>query len=389
MSRNAPDKLNILIYWMFYLPHRTGVPIYIERLSKALVARGHTVTILTSQHKSDLPTAETIDGVHIRRVWAPPIPISRGVLMPNFIPVAWKHIQQADVVSIHTPVPETALMSVLASLAGKNLLVTHHGDLILPKGISNRVIQWAMFQWYKFMASRSPRIVLYSEDYANHSYYAAPFRDKVDTIYPPLTMPQPNPDHAAELRAKWSHNGGPVIGYAGRFVEEKRPDLLIRALEVINQQYPNARVVFAGQYDIPYENTWQHYQPIVQQYKDQLIFLGLMDDMQFMADYFAACDVLALPSDSECFALVQVEAMLSGTPVMMTDTPGGRVPVQVTGMGKLARAGDHVAMGEAVLDILNNRDHYLRSREEIAERFSFEETVNRYEQLFREYAYRG
>ncbi len=388
MNGNTPEKLNILIYWMFYLPHRTGVPIYIERLSKALVKRGHTVTILTSQHKPDLPLEETINGVHIRRVWAPPVPISRGVLMPNFIPVAWKYIQQADVVSIHTPVPETALMSLLTSFAGKNLLVTHHGDLILPKGLSNRVIQWAMFQWYKFMASRSPRIVLYSEDYANHSYYAAPFRDKVDTIYPPLVMPEPNLDRAAELRAKWSHNGGPVIGYAGRFVEEKRPDLLIRALDVINQQRPDARIVFAGQYDIPYENTWERYQPVVQQYKDQLIFLGLMNDMQFMADYFAACDVLALPSDSECFALVQVEAMLSGTPVMMTDTPGGRVPVQVTGMGKLAKAGDSVSMGEAVLDILNNREQYMRSREEIAVCFSFEETVNRYEQLFREYARR-
>jgi glycosyltransferase involved in cell wall biosynthesis len=175
----------------------------------------------------------------------------------------------------------------------------------------------------------------------------------------------------------------------GASLRKKRPDLLIKALDTINTQYPNARIVFAGQYDIPYENTWEHYQPIVEKYKDQLIFLGLIDDMQFMADYFMACDVLALPSDSECFALVQVEAMLAGTPVMMTDTPGGRVPVQVTGMGKLAKAGDPVAMGEAVIDILNNPDQYIRPREEIEQCFSFQETVNRYEQLFYENAVRS
>jgi len=208
----------------------------------------------------------------------------------------------------------------------------------------------------------------------------------VQVIYPPITMPEPNLDHAAELRAEWSVNGAPVIGYAGRFVEEKRPDLLIRSLDVIDEKYPDTRIVFAGQYDIKYENTWEKYQPIVQKYKDRLVFLGMIEDMQYMADFFAACDVLALTSDSECFALVQVEAMLCGTPVMMTDTPGGRVPVQVTGMGKLAEPGDHVSMGKAIVDILDDPEQFKRPRKEIEACFSFEETVNRYEQSFYELA---
>ena len=92
-------------------------------------------------------------------------------------------------------------------------------------------------------------------------------------------MPEPNPDRAAELRAEWSPDGGPVIGFAGRFVQEKRPDLLMQSLDVINQKYPTARIVFAGEYDIAYENTWQLYQSVVEKYRDQLIFLGLVDDM--------------------------------------------------------------------------------------------------------------
>jgi glycosyltransferase involved in cell wall biosynthesis len=241
---------------------------------------------------------------------------------------------------------------------------------------------------FKFMAKRAARLIAYSQDYADHSYYLQPFREKVSVIYPPIHMPLPNPVRAGELRAQWSRDGGPVIGFSGRFVEEKRPDLLIKALEVVNQKYPNARLVFAGEYDIRYEDTWERHQDLVQQYRDQLIFLGLVDDMQFMSDFYAACDVLALTSDSECFALVQVEAMLSGTPVVMTDTPGGRVPVQVTGMGRLAKPGDWRSIGESLVEVLDNPDKYRRPREVIEQTFSFEETVDRYEQHFREYARR-
>jgi len=388
-GEQQPDKkLKILMYLLYYLPHRTGVPIHVQRLSEELVRRGHEVTVLAAQHQPNLPRKETVNGVRIRRIWAPPVPISRGMVMPNFIPVMYQQMQQHDIVHVHTPILETGIVRVLADLTQTNIIATHHGDLILPEGFSNQLIQQTMFELYKFMArsDRTKQLILYSRDYADHSYYAAPFSDKVTPNFPPIVMPEPNPERVAELRAKWSRNGGPVIGYAGRFVEEKRPDLLIRSLDVINQRYPDAHIVFAGEYDIKYENTWEKYQPVVKKYQDQLTFLGLVDDMQFMADFFAACDVLALTSASECFALVQVEAMLSGTPVMMTNIPGGRVPVTVTGMGKLAQAGDHVSMGQAIVDILDQPDNYHRSRQEIENCFSFEETVNTYERFYREYA---
>jgi glycosyltransferase involved in cell wall biosynthesis len=385
----APDKLKILICLLYYVPHRTGLTIHVQRVAEELVRRGHEVTVLTARYHPSLPRDATMhNGVRVVRLWTPPIPISRGMVMPAYPWAALGLMLQHDVVSIHTPMLETALVSVLASIAGRKVVVTHHGDLILPGGGINRVIQNTMFAMYKFMAKRAARLIAYSQDYADHSYYLLPFRDKVSAIYPPIHMPLPDAQHAEELRAQWSRDGGPVIGFSGRFVQEKRPDLLIRALEIINKSYPNARVVFAGEYDIQYEDTWKRHQDLVQKYRDQLVFLGLVDDMQFMADFYAACDVLALTSDSECFALVQVEAMLSGTPVVMTDTPGGRVPVQVTGMGKLAKAGDWRSIGEAIVEVLKNREQYLRSRDDIEQRFSFKETVDRYEALFREHARR-
>lgn len=380
-------KLKILICLLYYFPHRTGLTIHVQRVAEELVRRGHEVTVLTARYRNDLPRddVQMHEGVRIVRLWAP-FRMSRGMIMPAYPWAAWNLMRQHDVVSIHTPMLETALVAVLSKLTGIKLIITHHGDLILPNGLLNRVIQGMMFWMYKIAARRASKIIAYSQDYADHSYYLQPFMNKVVVNYPPVRMPLPNLQRVAELRAEWSKDGGPVIGFAHRFVEEKRPDLAIRALEVINQKYPNARLVFAGDYQIAYENTWERQQELVNRYKDQLLFLGLLTSPQDVADFYAACDVLLLTSDSECFALAQVEAMLGGTPVVATNIPGGRVPVQATGMGKLATMGDWRSIGEAVVEVLDHPDNYRRPRSEIEEIFSFKDTVDRYEQLFTEYA---
>jgi glycosyltransferase involved in cell wall biosynthesis len=380
------DTFRLLICIQYYLPHRTGMQLYIQRIAEELVRRGHQVTILTARHKPELSQDETINGVRIVRLNVLPWSISRGMLMPAYPWAAYQLMKQHDIVSLHTPMAETALLSILSRLTGTPIIPTHHGDLLLPPGLTNRIIQGLTFMMYKYMARRAPRIVAYTGDYADNSYYLRPFREKVQVIYPPITMPEPDLNRAAEMRAEWSKDDGPLIGYAGRFVQEKRPDILIKSLDVITQKYPNARIVFAGQYDIPYENTWELYRPIVDKYREHLVFLGLLENMQEMASFFAACDVFALTSDSECFALVQVEAMLSGTPVIMTDTPGGRVPVRETGMGQIVPQRDPQAIGEAIVEILDHPEKYQHTREQIASIFSFQQTVDQYESLFQQYA---
>ncbi|MFN8447252.1 MAG: glycosyltransferase family 4 protein [Anaerolineae bacterium] len=246
-----------------------------------------------------------------------------------------------------------------------------------------------MYAMYTVLARQASHILAYSQDYADHSYYLQPFMDKVTPVYPPVHMPLPNPQRVEELRAAWGKDGGPLIGFAHRFVEEKRPDLAIRAMEVVLKKYPNAKLVFAGEHKIRYENTWERQQALVEQYRDHLIFLGLLTDTQDVANFYAACDVQVLTSDTECFALAQVEAMLCGTPVVATDIPGGRVPVRETGMGKLAHPGDWQSIGAALVDVLDQPETYRKPREEIERKFSFKETVDRYEEQFRQYARRS
>ena len=385
---NTPTsrKLKILIVLLYYHPHSTGLTHYVRMLAEELARRGHTVTVVASRHSQDLPGGESmLNGVRVVRLWAP-IALSRGRLMPTYPWAINRLLREHDVVNIHIPLLETALVAFLARRAGLNVIPTHHGDLILPKNAVNDIITKVMFAFYKYMAKRVPCIVGLSDDYADNSTYLLPFRDKVRIIYPPMVIPEPDPDAVERLRAQWQHGSGPLIGYAGRFVQEKRPDLLIQSLDVINEEYPKARLVFAGEYEISYEGTWQRHQALVAQYRSQLLFLGLIRDKQALANFYAACDVIVMPSDSDCFPLVQGEAMLCGTPVVMTDIPGGRVAVTITGMGKLARAGDWRSIGETTIEVLRNPERYTKPRDFIRGIFSFDATVDSYESILSEYA---
>lgn len=383
--------LEVLMALQYYLPHRTGLTLHVQRIAEALAARGHAVTVVTARYHLDLPRdEEVINGVRVIRLWAP-VRISRGMLMPAYPWAAFRLTQMHDVVSLHVPTLETFVYAAYTRLLNKGLVITHHGDLVLPKGRFNRFVEWGTFELYKTAGRAADHIIAYSEDYAAQSAYIAPFREKTTTVHPPIVIPPPNPQRVEELRAEWTpgENGTKLIGYAGRFVEEKRPDVLIRALPTIHARHPGARIIFAGQHIIQYEDFFERNHDLIKQYEDYLLFLGLIEDPQELADFYGAIDVLALPSDTECFALVQVEAMRCGTPVVATDIPGARVVVRKTGMGEIVPPGNPQAMGEAINRVLANPEPYTKPLSDIDAAFGIDQTVDRYEALLRDAANRA
>ncbi len=387
-SLGVKRKLKILMLLLYYHPHPTGLTYYAQLVAEGLARRGHEVTVLVARHTKETPLGESwLNGVRVIRLWAP-IRISRGFIMPTYPWRLYRLMRQQDVVNVHTPMFESALAALVARVAGLDVIATHHSDLILPTGAMNRIISAVMLAIFRYMARRSACIINASDDYADNSAWLAPFREQVRTAYPPIAIPEPNAECARQLRARLQLGDGPLIGFSGRFVEEKRPELLIRSLEIINTKYPNARLLFTGQHHIPYENTWDKHRPLMERFSSQLKFLGLLETKQELANFYAACDVFVLPSDSEGFAMAQVEAMLCGTPVVMTDIPGGRVPVQQTGMGKLAQPSDWRSIGETILQVLDNRKDYIKPQREIAETFSLDVTLDNYEAAFLEFARR-
>lgn len=51
--------------------------------------------------------------------------------------------------------------------------------------------------------------------------------------------------------------------------------------------------------------------------------------------------------------MVQVEALICGTPVVATDLPGVRQPILTSGMGKIIPVMDTGALAKAIIKILN------------------------------------
>ncbi len=381
-AETGGNAMKVLFILTYYAPHRTGLTIHVQRVAEALVRRGHQATVLTSRYSADLPRDETIAGVRVVRLRSI-MRLSRTQVMPAFPLAAWRLVGQHDVVNVHTPLPEAGLVAWLARWRGRPLVVTHHGDAVLPAGWHNRLIERAVFRVYCTAARCAAGVIGYSQDYAENSAYLRPFLSKVRVIYPPIETLQPDPAGVARMRQEHGLHGKTVVGYAGRFVEEKRPDLLIQAIPHLVERFPELRIVFAGEYLIRYESFFERCAPLIEQYRRHLVFLGLLRDPQQMADFYALCDVLALPSGTECFGMVQAEAMLCGTPVVVSDTPGAREVVRVTGMGEIFPRGDVPALAAAIARVLADRAAYVKPPAQIAAVFSLERTVDGYEELFR------
>jgi len=378
--------VKVLFVLTYYRPHVSGLTIYVERLARALAERGHTVTILTSHYNPDLAFEEVLDGVRVVRV---PVlfRFNKGVAMPGFAAAAWREIRAHNVVSVHLPQVEAALITGLARLAGRPPILTYHCDLQMPPVWYGPLVDRLTLVNNVAAGKMADKIVAYTEDFAAHSPFLSRFRDegKVEVILPPVVIPEPDRDGVQALKDRFGLNGHCVVGFAARFAYEKGAGYLINAIPSLLEEAPNLRVLFAGPYkDVIGETIWQDMQPLIRQYEPYLTFLGTLSPAE-MADFFAACDVVTVASinNTESFGLVQVESFMCGTPVVATDLPGVRQPVKMTGMGEIVPVADAEALAEGILKVLRNREAYIKKpRAEIKEQFALERTVDSYERLF-------
>jgi glycosyltransferase involved in cell wall biosynthesis len=178
-----------------------------------------------------------------------------------------------------------------------------------------------------------------------------------------------------------------VIGMAARLATEKGVEILLNALPRILQHYPDARVLYAGQHENVLGEAAYAYRlaPLFARYRDHWTFLGSPSSTE-MAAFFSNCDLIVVPSlnSTEAFGMVQVEAMLCGTPAIASALPGVRQPIMQTGMGLVVPVGDSAALADAILQVLGDRSRFVRPRDEIAQRYSTERAATEYEALFAE-----
>lgn len=366
--------MKILTVLTYYRPHTSGLTIYVERLAKSLVQLGHEVTVLTSQYEKDLPQEEIQDGVRIIR--APVLfRISKGVIMPTFGWLAWKLVLDHDVVHLHLPQFDAAGIALRGRILKKPTIITYHCDLLLPPGVINKLINSVVHLMNYLAGMLANRIAAYTEDFASHSPFLGRFSDKVRVILPPVVMPKSSSDDVAEFQAKHNPAGySPVIGMATRFASEKGVEILLNALPMIRQSYPQAAVLYAGQYqDVMGEGSYfNKLLPTIKGYMEngQWVFLGVLNPSQ-MSLFYKVLDILLVPSlnSTETFGLVQIEAMIQGTPTVASNLPGVRVPPRLTGMGEVVPIGDSEALAEAVVQIISNPGKYQGNPNQVEKLF--------------------
>lgn len=377
--------MRILFGLTYYHPHVSGLTIYVKRLAEALAERGHVVTVLASQHDRSMARKETLNGVQIIRA---PVAarISKGVVMPTYPVLAARLARQHDVVSLHLPQLEAGLVAVLVkSVARRPVVLTYHCDLQLPSGPLSRLIDESVFLSNYIAATVADAIVAYTWDYAENSRLLSKFKRKMRQILPPVIMPLPDRSTRDAMRERLGLDGRRTIGLCTRVAADKGVEYLLQALPELQQRIPNIKLLHAGESrEVLGEDAYiKSLQPLIERNRDRIAFLGVLNPEQ-LAAFYANLDVLTVSSvnGTESFGLVQVESMLSGTPVVATNLPGVREPVKITGMGEIVPIRDPHAIAEAIVKVIDNRPKYVRPREDIAETFDLERTLDEYEQLF-------
>lgn len=384
--------MKILFSQTYYLPYISGLTIYTQRIAKGLAERGYQTTVLTSQHDTHLPKEEWKNEGKIIRV---PVlfKFHKWVFM-HFWPIeSFRQVRKTDVLICNLPQFESFIPALFAKLLRKKVLVIYTCDVILPRGLLNWTAEKALFLGNFLSAKLADKVITNTNDYANHSPFLLHFKDKTEAVFPPIILKPPSKAVGQRVKEKIGNGSFLKIGFAGRISAEKGIEYLLQAIPEVKSKIKNAmpasrqeklKIIIAGpQSEVVGEGKYlKKLEPLIKRYSQYLIFLGGLNREE-MAAFYKNIDLLVLPSinSTEAFGLVQVEAMLAGTPVVASNLPGVRVPAQKTGMGELVPIKSPEAVAEAVIKIYKNRQKYIKPKEEIEKIFSFKKTLNVYEKL--------
>jgi glycosyltransferase involved in cell wall biosynthesis len=334
-----PDTFDVTVMLDYYSPYVSGLTEAARLTAEGLAGRGWKVAVVCAQHDPALARQEVLNGVHVFR--APVLArISRGFISPKLPLLARRLAARSDIVHVHLPNPEAAFVAAFKRSA--RLVVTYHIDVFLPDSPVNRFGMWAVDQSCKAAVRKADLVITNSEDQARGSRIWPTIRRR--RLLPVSSPCVDRNGGTPRLR----DGDGLHIGFMGRITVDKGIEYLIRAFRAIDD--PRARLLIAGDYA-----TVAGGSNIAQLRReagdDQRIrFTGLLRG-DAVRDFYASIDVFALPSISESFGIVQVEAMMAGIPPVSTELPGSRYPIEATGFGRLVPPRDPGALRAAILEM--------------------------------------
>ncbi|WP_245535287.1 D-inositol-3-phosphate glycosyltransferase [Segniliparus rotundus] len=325
-----------------------GMNVYIRNTSTVLARRGVAVEIFTRATSSDDPPSwEPVPGVTLHNVVAGPFEglrkeelpsqlcaFTAGVLRECVGHEAWRHSlvhshywlsgQVGWLIKDRLGVPLVHTAHTLAAV--KNVTLAE-GDV--PEPLQRLVGEGQL-------VAESDRMVANTQVEAGHltQYYAAD-PQKIDVVPPGVDLGMFRPGDKAAARAELGLDPSEqVVAFVGRIQPLKGPDILLAAMAEVMRAKPGVRLLVVG------EASGSGLSP--EGIMATAERLGVADNVTMwpaqppaqLAKVYRAADLVAVPSHSESFGLVAIEAQACGTPVVAAKVGGLPVAVadQVSGV---------------------------------------------------------
>jgi D-inositol-3-phosphate glycosyltransferase len=381
-----------------------GLNVYVVEVSKRLARRGIEVEIFTRMTDGGLPVQlEMAPGVHVRNVIAGPFEglgkedlpgqlcaFAQGVMRAEAArPEGWYDLvhshywlsgQVGWLAADRWQVPLVHSMHTMARV--KNSLLAE-GDAPEPPG---REIGEAQ------VVEAADRLVANTQGEAGELidlYDADP--GKVRVVPPGVDLELFTPGDQAAARARLGlPRDAHVLLFVGRIQPLKAPDVLLRAAADLLARRPELRqrlvvAVLGG----PSGSGFGKPRAL----QELAGHLGIEAQVRFvppvdrgtLAQWYRAADLVAVPSYSESFGLVAVEAQACGTPVVAAAVGG--LPFALGDGGLLIdghESADWSAGLEGLLDDPRRRELLSRKAVEHASQFSWEGTTDRLLEVYTE-----
>jgi glycosyltransferase involved in cell wall biosynthesis len=150
-----------------------------------------------------------------------------------------------------------------------------------------------------------------------------------------------------------THNN---IVFVGRLAEEKKIDVLIKAFGHAKRQLPKLKLTIAG--DGPVMESLKHLAKKLNVEGD-VKFLGMVSQ-QKLSNIYQYADIFAITSTAENQALVVLEAMASGLPIVGVKKHGLVDVIENSKNGYLVKPGDTKSFARQLVELI--KDQKLRER---------------------------
>jgi N-acetyl-alpha-D-glucosaminyl L-malate synthase BshA len=357
-------------------PTAGGSGVVATELGKHLAERGHSVAFISYANPlrlGELPPRVCYHEVEQENhALLKQFPHSL-TLTAKMVEVARTH--KLQIMHVHYAIPFAAAAIIARQVApelGLKVVTTLHGTDITLVGSSpsfKPVTQWSIEQ--------SDAVTAVSRYLRDETYRQIPVNKEIEVVHNfidpdrhDLRMPDCIPEKTSDRQVTLMH--------ISNFRPLKRTDDVVRIFARVRESM-DARLVLVG--DGPeYGRTRELVDTLG--LAEFVRYVGVVDDV---VPLLAAADVLLLPSETESFGLVALEALASGVPVVASDVGGLPEVVEHGVTGFLAPVGDVDSMAAFCLELLRDGDRaaaYAANARKRAGKFDYRAVIPLYERIY-------